>query len=91
VKKLILAAAAGKTPPARIIDLVPSILQEVKALRAEVNQNHPPSDPPYNKVLHELRALRADLARLGTGELHAVQPPPENPESAHRLDTLFSR
>lgn len=97
VKKLILAAATGKTPPARLIDLVPSILQEVQALRAEVhhnhnqNHNHSPSDPPYAEVLHELRALRADLARVGAGELPAVQPPPENPESGRRLDALFQR
>jgi hypothetical protein len=91
VKKLILAAASGKESPARLIDLVPSILQEVRALRAEVNQTNQQSNPSYEQVLYELRALRADLARVGPKELGKVAPPPEDPESTKRLDTLFNR
>jgi hypothetical protein len=91
VKKLILAAASGKEPPARLIDLVPSILQEVRALRAEVNQTNQQSNPSYEEILYELRALRADLARVGPKELGKVAPPPEDPESSKRLDTLFNR
>jgi hypothetical protein len=93
VKKLILATAAGQEPSNRLIDLVPSILQEVRALRSEVSQVRASGqpDPLYEAVLHELRALRADLARVGPKELGKVQPPPEDPESAWRLDNLFSR
>jgi hypothetical protein len=93
VKRLILAAAAGKEPPARLIDLVPSILQEVRALRADVNRSQASDqiDPLSEAILNELRALRADLAREGAKGWGRVQPPPEDPESAQRLDNLFSR
>jgi hypothetical protein len=90
VKKLILVAAAGKEPPARLVDLLPAILQEVRALRVEVNQAGQGPDPSYAEVLHELRALRADLARVGPQDLGKVPPPPEDPESSRRLDTLFN-
>lgn len=92
VKKLILAAAAGQEPPSRLLDLLPALLQEVRALRSDVRQarasNAP--DPAVAAVLTELRALRADLARVGPKELGKVKPPPEDPESARRLDTMFS-
>jgi hypothetical protein len=93
VKRLILAAAAGKEPPARLIDLVPTILQEVRALRADVNQANANDqvDPLSEAILNELRALRADLARGASMGWGRVQPPPEDPESAQRLDNLFSR
>jgi hypothetical protein len=91
VKKLILAAATGKEPPARLVDLVPSILQEVRTLRAEMSRADQQPDPLHREVLHELRALRADLARVGPKELGKVAPPPEDDESARRLDTMFSR
>jgi hypothetical protein len=90
VKKLILSAAAGKEPANRLIDLVPVLLQEIRALRVEVNQacaNDKP-DPSHEIILNELRALRADLSRIGPSK---VEPPPEDPESAQRLDTLFNR
>ena len=90
VKKLILSAAAGKEPANRLIDLVPVLLQEIRALRVEVNQacaNDQP-DPSQQIILNELRALRADLSRIGPNK---VEPPPEDPESARRLDTLFNR
>lgn len=93
VKKLILATAAGQEPPARLMGLVPSLLQEVRALRSEMHQTRPNNAPEMSnaEVLNELRALRADLARVGTKELSEIPPPPEDPESARRLDTLFSR
>lgn len=93
VKKLILQAVADENAPDQLLDLVPSILQEVQALRAELNQaraNDQPA-PSYADVLHELRALRADLARVGPAELGRISPPPEDPESARRLDTLFNK
>jgi hypothetical protein len=93
VKKLILATAAGQEPPARLMGLVPSLLQEVRALRSEMNQTRAGDVPDQanEAVLNELRALRADLARVGAKELGQVPPPPEDPESARRLDTLFDR
>lgn len=93
VKKLVLTTAAGQEPPARLMSLVPSLLQEVRALRAEMNRARTgdSSNPSNEAVLHELRALRADLARVGTKELDYIPPPPEDPESAQRLDSLFSR
>lgn len=93
VKKLILATAAGQEPPARLMGLVPSLLQEVRALRSEIHQSRPNNSPDSSnaEVLSELRALRADLARVGTKELSEIPPPPEDPESARRLDSLFSR
>ena len=91
VKRLILAAAAGKESPARLIDLVPSILQEVRALRAEVDRSETPIDPAHEAILDELRALRADLSRVGSKGWGEVPPPPEDPVSSQRLDNLFSR
>ena len=93
VKKLVLTTAAGQEPPARLMGLVPSLLQEVRALRAEMNQSRATdtSNPASEAVLSELRALRADLARVGTKELNHVPPPPEDPESAQRLDRMFNR
>ncbi len=93
VKKLILATSAGQEPPARLMGLVPSLLQEVRALRSEMHQSNPnnSSESSNTEVLNELRALRADLARVGTKELGEIPPPPEDPESARRLDGLFSR
>lgn len=91
VKKLILAAAAGKEPTERLIELVPVILQEVRTLRAELNQSDHNPDPVQDEILFQIRALRADLARVGPKELGKVSPPPEDPESAQRLDTLFTR
>ncbi len=93
VKKLILATSAGQEPPARLMGLVPSLLQEVRALRSEMSQSHPNNSPEMSnaEVLSELRALRADLARVGAKELGEIPPPPEDPESARRLDGLFSR
>jgi hypothetical protein len=93
VKKLILATAAGQEPPARLMGLVPSLLQEVRALRSEMHQARPNNSPDFSnaEVLSELRALRADLARVGTKELSEIPPPPEDPESARRLDSLFNR
>ena len=91
VKKLILDAAAGTEPPTQLLDLVPTILQEVQALRAELKQARAgdQSNPADEEILYQLRALRADLARVGPKELGKVSPPPEDPESARRLDTLF--
>jgi len=92
VKKLILQAASGEQSPNRLIDLVPSILQEVQALRVELNEARARdrSNPSHEAILYELRALRADLARVGPKELGKISPPPEDPESAQRLDTLFN-
>lgn len=92
VKKLISQAASGEQSPNRLIDLVPSILQEVHALRVELNEARArdQSNPSHEEILYELRALRADLARVGPKELGKVAPPPEDPESAQRLDTLFN-
>jgi hypothetical protein len=93
VKKLILSAAAGKETANRLIDLVPIILQEMRALRAEVNQacaNDQP-DPSHELIFNELRALRADLSRVGPQGTNKIEPPPEDPESSRRLDTLFNR
>jgi hypothetical protein len=89
VKKLILATAAGKAPADRLVDLLPTILQEVRALRAEVRQSQHQTDPVYEALFVELRALRADLARSEQGGRGVVEPPPEDPEAAQRLDTLF--
>ncbi len=92
VKKLVLTTAAGQEPPARLMSLVPSLLQEVRALRAEMNQSRTAdtSNPAGEAILSELRALRADLARVGTRELSHVPPPTEDPESAQRLDRMFN-
>ena len=92
VKKLVLTTAAGQEPPARLMGLVPSLLQEVRALRAEMNQSRPAdtSNPASEAVLSELRALRADLARVGTKELSHIPAPPEDPESSQRLDRMFN-
>jgi hypothetical protein len=92
VKKLVLTTAAGQEPPARLMGLVPSLLQEVRALRAEMNQSRAAdtSNPASEAVLSELRALRADLARVGTKELSHVPAPPEDPESTQRLDRMFN-
>jgi hypothetical protein len=91
VKKLILAAVAGKESPERLVELIPAVLQEVRALRAELRQMDGQPDPVDDEILFQLRALRADLARVGPKELGQVPPPPEDPQSAQRLDTLFSR
>ncbi len=93
VKKLILATSAGQEPPARLMGLVPSLLQEVRALRNEMSQSNSDNSPEMSntEVLNEVRALRADLARVRNKELGEVPPPPEDPESAQRLDKLFSR
>jgi hypothetical protein len=93
VKRLILQAAAGKEPPGGVIEATAPILREVRTLRAELKQAQASlqSNPSYEDVLYELRALRADLARVGPQELGKVAPPPEDPESARRLDTLFDR
>jgi hypothetical protein len=93
VKTLIRKAEAGQEPSDRWLKLVPYILREVRALRAELNQVQAggPSDALHEEVLYELRALRADLARVGPKELGKVTPPPEDPESAQRLDALFHR
>lgn len=91
VKKLILDTAAGAEPSTQLLDLLPAILQEVQALRAELKQAQAGDqpDPADEEILYQLRALRADLARVGPKELGKVSPPPEDPESARRLDTLF--
>jgi len=91
VTRLILQATAGEQPQNRLLDLVPSILQEVRALRMELNEarTRDQSNPSQEEILYELRALRADLARVGPAQLGKVSPPPEDPESAQRLDTLF--
>ena len=91
VKRLILQRAAGEEPQSRLLDLVPPILQEVRALRAELHQarSSDQSGPSHEEIVYELRALRADLARVGPKELGKVAPPPEDPDSAQRLDTLF--
>jgi len=91
VKKLILAAAAGKEPTERLIELLPFILQELRGLRAELKQTDPDPDPVQDEILFQIRALRADLARVGPRDLGKVMPPPEDPKSAQRLDTLFDR
>ena len=93
VKRLILQATSGEQPQNRLLDLVPSILQEVRALRTELNEARArdQSNPSQEEILYELRALRADLARVGPTELGKVSPPPEDPESAQRLDTLFDK
>ncbi len=91
VKKLILTAAAGKEPTERLVELLPFILQEVRMLRAELKQTDHEPDPVQDEILFQIRALRADLARVGPKELGRVMPPPEDPESTQRLDTLFSR
>jgi hypothetical protein len=93
VKKLILDASSGNESPARLLELVPSILHEVRALRTELDQARADeaSPPWHEEVLYELRALRADLARAGPKELGRVSPPPEDPESAQRLDALFNQ
>jgi hypothetical protein len=93
VKRLILEAAANEEAPRKMLDLVPLILREVRTIRAEMSEHSGNGGPevPQDEVIHELRALRADLARVGPKELGRVSPPPEDPDSAHRLDTLFSR
>jgi hypothetical protein len=93
VKKLILKAEERKDSPARLLEMVPSILKEVQALRAELNQVRAGqrSARASEEILYELRALRADLARTGPKDLGQVAPPPEDPESARRLDSLFGR
>jgi hypothetical protein len=93
VKKLILDAAEGKCSSNGQLDLVPIILRELRALRAEVDQNHTGEqlEETQAKVFRELRALRADLSRVGPQELGEVSPPPEEPDSTRRLDTLFSQ
>jgi len=92
VKKLVLTTSAGQEPPARLMSLVPTLLQEVRALRAEMNQSHAAdtSNPTSEAILSELRALRADLARVGTRELSHIPAPPEDPESSQRLDRMFN-
>lgn len=93
VKRLILQAAAGKESLEGMIEATAPILREVRTLRAELKQaqSNQKSDLSFEDVLYELRALRADLARVGPKELGKVTPPPEDPESARRLDTLFER
>jgi hypothetical protein len=91
VKKLILKALEGRDSPDRLLELMPSILTEVKSLRSELNRIRDSQQSPksYEEILYELRALRADLARVGPKELGKVAPPPEDPESRQRLDSLF--
>jgi hypothetical protein len=91
VKELILNAVAGQESPARLIDLLPSILQEVRALRVEMNRTEQQPSHLHEDVLYELRALRGDLARVGPKDLGKVAPPPEDPDSARRLDSMFHR
>ena len=91
VKKLILTAAAGRESTERLTELLPLILQELRALRADLDRADPQPDPVQDEILFQIRALRADLARVGTKELSSIPPPPEDPESARRLDTLFNR
>jgi hypothetical protein len=93
VKKLIMEAAADRETEAQVLDLVPIVLQEVRVLRAEVEQALTEDQPAplHEEVLRELRALRADLARVGPKELGKVSPPPEDPKAAQRLDNLFNR
>lgn len=93
VKKLIMDTALDQEPKTQVLDLVPIVLQEVRALRTEVEQalTEDPPAPLHEEVLRELRALRADLARVGPKELGKVSPPPEDPEAAQRLDNLFNQ
>ena len=93
VKKLIMNTAANQEPETQVLDLVPIVLQEVRALRTEVEQALTEDQPAplHEEVLRELRALRADLARVGPKELGKVSPPPEDPEAAQRLDNLFNQ